>query len=113
LFNEYKEKSKKLPANLKELKEKRKAIKEEQSRAALAEKNEILSKRKWDDAKFDRFAQWANSIKGIHLATIWDTLEARRTGTSPLPLAGLPGGQPLQPSKMKADIDALFGPDRR
>jgi len=107
MFNDWKEKSKRLPASLKELKEKRVKVKEDQTKAALAEKQAIIAQRKWDEGKFDRFAKWVSSVKGIHMATIFDTLEARRS-TAPS-LAGLPGGQPLVPSKMKAQIDQLFG----
>lgn len=108
MFNEWKDKSKKLPASLKELKEKRNLVKEEQAKAALAERNSIKEMRKWDDGKFDRFANWVTSIKGIHMAAIFDTIEARRSSSVPS-LTGLPGGAPMTSSKSKAAIDELFG----
>lgn len=108
LFGEWKDKSKKLPASLKELKEKRNQVKDEQTKAVLAERNRIKEQRKWDDGKFDRFADWVSKIQGVHMAAIFDSIEARRSSGIPS-LAGLPGGAPMTPSKSKMAIDQLFG----
>lgn len=109
LFAEYKDSNKKLPGSLKELREKRKKAKDEQSQAALLEKKDIATKMKWDEETWNGFADWVGKVKGIHMAKIYNGLR-QKTSSAPF-LAGQNGGKPLTGSQYKAELDKFFGPN--
>jgi len=110
LLSEWKNQKTQVPTSLKELRETRKRKREEETQAAMLEKQEIMTKRKWDDNRWDSFAKWVGSVKGIHMAAFFDYIENRReSNKSPFSLAGMPGGSPLKGSKMMENLDKFFG----
>jgi hypothetical protein len=111
LLQEYRTANNKVPKSLKDLRAERKLQREEAQRQAVLEKQEIMNKRAWDEDKWSRFTKWIGGVKGMHMAAIWEGLESRKGGTSPSSLAGQPGGRPLVPSQLKANLDKMFGPN--
>lgn len=110
LLQAWKEKNAKTPSNLKSLAERRKKAREDALKAAEREKQEIMSKFKWDDTEWEEFSKWAPKFRGIHLADIWTRAKKAKGGKrSPLSPTGIPGGKPFVPSQFKKELDEMFG----
>lgn len=108
LLSEYKEKSKKTPTTLKELKEQRKRDHDSAALDAQTQRREVMEKFKWDDGVWDEFSKWASSVKLVHMGLLFNNIKSKKGLTAPN-IAGQSGGRPLAPAKIQAELDNMFG----
>lgn len=110
LYAEWKNKDKGLPKDLSELKARRTKAQQEAAKAAQAEKDKIVNDMKWDDAAWEEFTKWGQGFKLYHLAKLYSKAKGNERSSAPQLALGR-GGRPLNPSKYKAYLDGMFGPN--
>jgi len=110
LLQESREKAKAgVPGSLKELRAKRKLQVEEQRKAALKEKQDIVNSMKWTDNTWEGFANWMRVTKGVDWAKMY-TFLLRQSGNAPTPLATQTGSSFRNPrGKAFEGLDQFYG----
>jgi len=106
-------KGSKTPPSLKALREKRQKEVELQKQEAATLRQEIIAKLKWDDATYNRFAEWGNKSKLSDFAEMYDRIEKfknRQNNFNPPSVSSIPGSAAMS-NQYKQELDKFFGAD--
>jgi glycogen debranching enzyme len=81
--------------------------KEEQAAADQAEINAVKENLRWNDGTLEQFTAWAQSVKPIDLARLWQSMVMSAQYRAPF--VQNHSGSPVAPNSAMAQIERLFG----
>jgi len=109
LYAEAVTRSTKTPQSLKDMRASRLAEQDEFQRMAIKEKDDILTAFSWSQGDYDGFLQWADKVKTMDIARLYNHGKSKFTRQAVPSLAGVPGGTPPSDSAYVKELNNFFG----